>query len=82
MSNSYDVVTIVGNAENPVSGFMVQARDRSSAELLGSFHAVAGKVLTIDCFNGTQVFLIKSDSSIAAMLFNIFFAELCHACHL
>jgi hypothetical protein len=61
-------VTIVGNAENPVNGFMVQARDRNSAELLGTFKAVPEKVLVIDCLGGEAVNLINSVSSIATTL--------------
>jgi hypothetical protein len=56
-------VTIIGNAENLVEGFMVQARDRSTGELLGTFDAVDDKVRVIDCLGGTAVNLIKSGSS-------------------
>jgi hypothetical protein len=57
-----NIVTIVGNAEYPVSGFMVQARDRSNAELLGTFEVVPQKVSLVNCFNGTAVCLISCDS--------------------
>jgi len=44
---------------------MVQARDRSSAELLGTFDAVPDKVRVIDCLGGTAVNLMQSLSSTA-----------------
>jgi len=49
-------VKVIGDAVEVVEGFMIQARDRTTADALGTFEAVPGKVQVIDCFgNNTQV---------------------------
>lgn len=54
-------VRVIGDAVvEVVEGFMIQARDRTTAEALGTFDAVDGKVKVIDCFgNNTQVHRFK-----------------------
>ncbi|XP_065331692.1 defense protein l(2)34Fc-like [Cloeon dipterum] len=45
--------TIYGDETNNIEGFMIQARDRSTSQPLGTFDAVENEVKLINCLGGT-----------------------------
>ncbi|CAB3385477.1 Hypothetical predicted protein [Cloeon dipterum] len=45
--------TIYGDETNNIEGFMIQARDRSTSQLLGTFDAIENEVKLINCLGGT-----------------------------
>ncbi|XP_059479115.1 putative defense protein 3 [Neocloeon triangulifer] len=56
-------LTIYGDPVNILEGFMIQARDRSSGLIKGTFEPVENEIKVIDCLGGVQNCATHADES-------------------